>query len=666
MNKHCGLQPWLRLVLLLLLLPLAGGCAMVKLRTVETPDFTVAKRADVLSSGQLGAATREALQVIGIDPALCGQQASDCITPMSQRPGVDTEVRLAALAELWTLVALNQVQADRKAGVTASLASHQAWLEAARHAYAYLFFSGRSPDQRALEDRQLQVRDYYNTAVEQVTAVLFERAREQAANGGSGTQLQLAEQGWKITARYDQLGLRSVPRAMMAASSISFAGLRSSYRRDGFGAELVVEMEPPQLALPMDAAEPEEGPRGIEDIPVFSEMPAVNATAVLHFAGSTLEQVLASRELTLDVYAPERTASITLQGHSVPLAANYTAAYGLWLANSGFAVESLRTLFGRGQGITRPHIYLMQPYDPNKRIIFLLHGLASSPEAWVNLVNEVTGDKVLREHYQVWSVYYPTNAPIGLNRYTISRALNRTLAHFDPQGTAVASHDMVFVGHSMGGVLARLMLSTPGDALLSSVVQGFELRGDRRQQAQRRLAPLLRYQPEANVSRAVFIATPHQGTDIATSGLGNFIGKFVRLPLTILGGFADVVQLLADPDAAAEDDEPQARPKLPNSIDNLKASNPFIRVAAGLPLRRGLPYHSIIARRDPAVALAQSDDGLVPYWSAHLAGAESEKVITAWHSVQETPEAVLEVRRILHQELAENGDLPQGLPPTGQ
>ena len=89
-------------------------------------------------------------------------------------------------------------------------------------------------------------------------------------------------------------------------------------------------------------------------------------------------------------------------------------------------------------------------------------------------------------------------------------------------------------------------------------------------------------------------------------------------------------------------------------------------MAAGLPLRRGLPYHSIIARRDPAVALEQSDDGLVPYWSAHLPGAASEKVITAWHSVQETPEAVLEVRRILHQELAENGDLPAGLPGAGR
>jgi hypothetical protein len=105
---------------------------------------------------------------------------------------------------------------------------------------------------------------------------------------------------------------------------------------------------------------------------------------------------------------------------------------------------------------------------------------------------------------------------------------------------------------------------------------------------------------------------------------------------------------------------------MPTSIDNLKATDPFIRAAAGLPLRSGLPYHSIIARRDPAVALEQSDDGLVPYWSAHLAGAQSEKVITGWHSVQETPEAVLEVRRILHEELAEDGDLPQGLQPASQ
>ncbi|KRG79167.1 hypothetical protein ABB30_01845 [Stenotrophomonas ginsengisoli] len=665
MSKHLGAHRLMRLLLVTVLLGMGSGCAMVKMRTVATPDFTAAKRSDVLSSGKLGHATQEALQVIGIDPATCVKQTADCISQMGQRPGVSNEVRLAALAELWTLSALAQAEVDRKAGGAASQIAGDAWLETARYAYAYLFFSGRTPSQRALEDRQLQVRDYYNHAVEQVTSGLFERAREQAAAGGSGTGIHVAEQGWKITARYDALGLQSVPRSMMAASSISFAGLRSTYRRDGFGAELVVVMEPQRLTVPLADTEPEERRSPASNVPLFSEMPAVNATAVLRFAGNSLEQILASRELSLEVYAPERTQTISMEGNTVPLAANFTAAYGLWLADAGFATESLRTLFGRSEGITQPHIYLMQPYDPDKRIIFLLHGLASSPEAWVNLVNEVTGDKVLRDKYQVWSVYYPTNAPVGLNRYTISRALNRTLAHFDPQGTAPASQDMVFVGHSMGGILARLMLSTPGDSLMESVLAGFALDDQRRERVQRRLGPILRYQPQANVSRAIFIASPHQGTDIANRGLGNFIGKLVRLPLTILGGFADVVQLLADPTAASEGEgDDKQKPRVPNSIDNLKATDPFIRAAAGLPLRSGLPYHSIIARRDPAVALEQSDDGLVPYWSAHLSGAQSEKVITAWHSVQETPEAVLEVRRILHEELAEDGDLPQGLQPA--
>ena len=667
MSKRQDWRLWGRLLVAAVLLVMASGCAMVKMRAVSTPDFTAAKRSDVLSSGKLGHATQEALQVIGLDPASCGRAQADCIAQMSQRPGVGSEARLAALAELWTQAALLASEAERKAGNTpgaaASPAAGEAWLEAARHAYAYLFFSGRSPAQRAMEDRQLQVRDYYNHAVEQLTASLFERAREQASAGGSGTRLQVAEQGWTITADYAALQLQSVPKAMMAASSISFAGLRSTYRRDGFGAELVVMMEPEQLVLPLAANEPEEGGRRTRDnIPVFSEMPAINATAVLRFAGATLEQVLATRELSLVVYPPERTASIEMEGNQVPLAANYTAAYGLWLANSGFAGESLRTLFGRSEGITQPHIYLMQPYDPDKRILFLLHGLASSPEAWVNLVNEVTGDPVLRDNYQVWSVYYPTNAPVGLNRYTISRALNRTLAHFDPQGSAVASRDMVFIGHSMGGILARLMLSTPGDSLMDAMMSDFRLDAQRRERVERRLGPVLRYQPQANVSRAIFIAAPHQGTDIAGNRLGRFIGKLVRLPLTILGGFADVVQLLADPNAVDEEQAAE-KPRVPNSIDNLKASDPFIRAAARLPLRPGLPYHSIIARRDPQVPLEQSNDGLVPYWSAHLDGAQSEKVINSWHSVQETPEAVLEVRRILHQELAADGNLPGGLQP---
>jgi hypothetical protein len=48
-------------------------------------------------------------------------------------------------------------------------------------------------------------------------------------------------------------------------------------------------------------------------------------------------------------------------------------------------------------------------------------------------------------------------------------------------------------------------------------------------------------------------------------------------------------------------------------------------------------------------------DGIVPYKSAHLEGAISEKIIKGGHSIQIKPETVLELRRILSQHLTEHG-----------
>ena len=48
-------------------------------------------------------------------------------------------------------------------------------------------------------------------------------------------------------------------------------------------------------------------------------------------------------------------------------------------------------------------------------------------------------------------------------------------------------------------------------------------------------------------------------------------------------------------------------------------------------------------------------DGIVPYRSSHLDGAVSEKIIKGGHSIQETPEAVLELRRILKLHLIDHG-----------
>jgi pimeloyl-ACP methyl ester carboxylesterase len=284
----------------------------------------------------------------------------------------------------------------------------------------------------------------------------------------------------------------------------------------------------------------------------------------------------------------------------------------------------------------------MQPYDPNRRIIVMLHGLASSPEAWVELANEILGDEALRQHYQIWQVYYPTNMPVALNHAMIRRALGDTLTHFDPSGQAPASSDLVLVGHSMGGVIARLMVSSTDQSLVQLAADHSRLTP----QQIRRIDPMLRFEPFPNVSSAIFIAAPHRGTSVAGGRLGRWMAGFIRFPITVLEELAHTLA----PNAAASSRESLAT--IPNSVDNLDENDPFVRTAAGFPISSQVRYHSIVAQANSEVALDDSDDGLVPYRSAHLPGAQSEKVIISGHSVQQSAAAILEIQRILREDMA--------------
>lgn len=71
--------------------------------------------------------------------------------------------------------------------------------------------------------------------------------------------------------------------------------------------------------------------------------------------------------------------------------------------------------------------------------------------------------------------------------------------------------------------------------------------------------------------------------------------------------------------------------------------------------RQGLIYHSILGNQTDTEQKTQMSDGIVSYQSAHLPGARSEKIFKGGHSIQMTPDAVLELRRILRQHLTELG-----------
>ncbi len=650
------------LVIAAALLVSIGGCAMVKVSSLGPRDYIAMKRGDVLSSGKLGDASLETLRVAGIAPDECLKDVPLCTSALVRIKGVDDERRISALAEIWTQRAIGLTPKDPQVIDDAAFTS---WLEAARNAYAYLFFTRRSPGERVFEDRQTQVRDYYNYAVQQVVSQLFVRWQADAGETfGPGVATAVGD--WQIGMASEGLrlpGHTSQVQSMVSASSLRFAGLRSTYRRDGFGAEMVAEVPAEPLgegvAPPVPAAQQSVAAQGgavqasqppphRPAPPPFSEMPFAPVSVLVRFDGDTLEEVLNDRHAVVEPHDPFEVTEVAIGGQKIPLAANFTAGYGLWLARSGFADQALRSMLGRERGIDRPHLYLMQPYDPQRRIVLMLHGLGSSPEAWVNVANELTGDRQLREQYQIWQVYYPTNMPIAWNQAQIRVLVADTLAHFDPDGRAAASHHMVLVGHSMGGVIARLLVSSSGDHLTETLLDKRRLEGERGKRLRRRLQAMLHFEPLPNVDQAIFIAAPHRGTPVASGHLGRLIGRLVRLPVTLLEQFGEALQDLAE---GQGDDDGSGGRNVPNSIDNLRDTDPFVRAAAELPISPRVRYHTIVGQDDLSVPLIDSSDGVVPYRSAHLDGAASEKVVPSWHSVQETPQAILEIRRILHESL---------------
>ena len=92
-----------------------------------------------------------------------------------------------------------------------------------------------------------------------------------------------------------------------------------------------------------------------------------------------------------------------------------------------------------------------------------------------------------------------------------------------------------------------------------------------------------------------------------------------------------------------------------NGPSDLSHNSKFTQLTENVMPKKDMIYHSIMGNITNSTDPNVMTDGVVPYTSSHLDGAVSEKIIKGGHSIQETPEAVLELRRILRLHLTEHG-----------
>jgi hypothetical protein len=342
-----------------------------------------------------------------------------------------------------------------------------------------------------------------------------------------------------------------------------------------------------------------------------------------------------------------RTSEVKLNGHIYTLAADHTAAgdhlrlRAKRLAKSGFA--SMIRPFAASR---KPQIYLLDPYDPGKIPLLMVHGLQSTPVAFATLVNALRQDPEIGDKYQVWQFYYASGTPVLVNAQELRTSLDKTLHTVDPKDHDAATKRIVVLGHSMGGVISHSLVSSSQNRLWNSVfrVPPAQVKGDR--EVIQELERVLTFRRNPRVVRVIFMATPHRGSPMADSFIGFMGNSLTQLDPTLKHGFGRLVR--DNPEVTT----PQAaifyRHGQFSAVRTLSPENPALIALAELPIE--VPYHSVIGQRHPGPKEAGSD-GVVPYWSSHLTGAQSEVVVRSGHAVITNLDAVRETIRILHLEL---------------
>jgi hypothetical protein len=203
---------------------------------------------------------------------------------------------------------------------------------------------------------------------------------------------------------------------------------------------------------------------------------------------------------------------------------------------------------------------------------------------------------------------------------------------------------MVVIGHSQGGLLAKLTAIDSGtrfwDNLSSKPLDQLNVSAETRQLVRRSMF----FTPLPSVKRIVFIATPHGGSKLAGPRLARLISKLVSEPVDIVRGVGEVLEQNQDAIAL------RSLKEIPSSVENMNPSNRFVVTLRTLPVADGVPAHSIIAVQGDG-PIEEGDDGVVTYDSAHIEGVASELVVRSEHSVQGHPATIREVRRILLEHL---------------
>ena len=352
------------------------------------------------------------------------------------------------------------------------------------------------------------------------------------------------------------------------------------------------------------------------------------------------------KHCTLDFHKTVDNSALTIHQASVPLQTDTSIPLAYLLDQPSLsrpreaATNSLLNPNEAGAGL-----FMLEPYDPQKIPVVMIHGFWSSPMIWMNMVNDLRSFPSIRENYQFWFYQYPTSQPFWFSAAKLRSSLQNIYHNLDLKKQHRQLHNTVLIGHSMGGLLSLMQTVESHDAFWQLVSHKPFGQLQAPQHIRQSLANTVFFHPNPSISKVITIATPHQGSVMAnnyTQWIGQTLFQLPE-PTNLIAK-----QLIRENPNLFHSTELLTTK---TSLDSLEPGGKIFHVLKMARRNPATSYHNIYGDTKSSTLiqkLASSSDGVVTTESAQLPGAQSELSVDANHlTITDATPTILEIRRIL-------------------
>lgn len=369
------------------------------------------------------------------------------------------------------------------------------------------------------------------------------------------------------------------------------------------------------------------------DLPFQRQQQQYSATLLLRPATEP------QQTFTLELVGTLNCGTVQINGLDVPVKRDLTAPIAYVLKDEHD--HYIRSFIQPGSNSENTGLFMIKPYQPGKIPLVLVHGLLSDRFTWANVANELRSHPDLVDRYQILGFEYSTGEPFLASAATLRKQLTEFRLNYDPQECEPAMSEMVLIGHSMGGLVAKLQISACENQLWDSVSRVPFSQINMSPKVRKELGQAFFFEPVPTVSRVIYMGTPHRGSPWAQRPIGRFGSCLVEDTDETTRAHEQIVN--DNPGAFSK----EFSRRIPTSIDLLRPGSPLLLAMDRLPKNPCVPEHSIIGSWVPMVHAGDSDS-VVPVNSAIRKGAASELIIHAKHTqLHHSDAGIHELVRIL-------------------